>query len=179
MKHTVSLFAIAAIALQLGVAPARAEMTDDEKVAAAIAILGIAALAHNKHHYANGYKPANDVELAEFERGYRDALHGYPYWEHSRTKGYAEGYLAGDRERGNSMAHRRHAPDQKAPPMANRGCAENVARNFAVDRHHVHITRAQSPAKHEWRIEAAVGHQFMVCTMRDTGELIDLRGGRM
>lgn len=76
------------------------------------------------------------------------------------------------------MAHRRAAADQKAPHMANKGCAEIVAQNFAVGTHQVHIIKAKSPAKHEWLIEAAVGHEHMVCHMRDTGEVIDLKGGQ-
>lgn len=179
MKTFASFVTIAALGLNFAAAPVHAKMTDEEKAAAALAILGIAALAHGKHHYAGGYAPADGVETAEFERGYRDGVHGYPYWQNSQTRAYAEGYQAGDRERENSMAHRAMAPDSIAPPMANRGCAENVARNFAVGMGQVHIIKARSPAKHEWLIEAAVGHEHMVCTMRDSGELIELRGGRM
>jgi hypothetical protein len=153
-------------------------MSDDEKAAAALAILGLAVLAHNKHHYTGGYEPSNGEETAEFERGYRDGVHGYSYNEYNSTKSYAEGYQAGDKERENSMAHRQTSADQKAPPMANKGCAELVAQNFAVSTHHVHIIKAKSPAKHEWLIEAAVGHEHMVCHMRDTGEVLDLRGGQ-
>ena len=36
-----------------------------------IAILGIAALSHHKHHYKGGYHPADSDSVAEFERGYR------------------------------------------------------------------------------------------------------------
>jgi hypothetical protein len=43
----------------------------------------------------------------------------------------------------------------------------------------VHITKSQSPAKHERLIEAAAGHDHMVCTMRDTAKVIEVRGGRM
>lgn len=179
MRSTIAMITTAALCLQMSVGPARAEMSDDEKVAAAIAILGIAALAHHKHHYTGGYRPADDVETAEFERGYRDGLHGYPYWENSQTRGYVEGYQAGEKERENSQAHRRVASDQKAPPMAYSGCADIVAQNFAVSKGHVHFIKARSPQKHEWEIEASVGHEHMVCKMRDTGELIDLRGGKL
>lgn len=179
MQSTVSIVAVAAFFLQLGVVPAMAKMTHDEKAAAAIAILGIAALAHHKHHYNDGYEPSDDVETAEFERGYRDGLHGYAYWEYSQTRGYVEGYQAGQAERENSVSHRRIPTEQKAPPMAYSGCADIVAQNFAVGKNHVHFVKSRSPQKHEWEIEATVGHQHMVCTMRDTGELIDLRGGSM
>jgi hypothetical protein len=155
-------------------------MTDDQKVAAAIALLGIAALAHNKHHYDDGYAPSDGEETAEFERGYRDAVHGYSYDERNGTRSYAQGYESGMGERENSMAHRKNnAAGQKAPPMALRGCARIVAQNFAVPNQSVHFIKSRSRSKHEWEIEAAVGRQTMVCTMRDSGEVIDVRGGRI
>lgn len=61
--------------------------------------------------------------------------------------------------------------------MTNQGCARIVAQNFDADSQHVHITKARSPARHEWLIEAAVGHDYLVCRMRDTGEVLDVRGG--
>lgn len=180
MKHGLLALFAAALCLQLAAHPARAEMTDDEKAAAALAVLGIAVLAHNKHHYRDGYYPQTGEQTAEFERGYRDGVHGYAYNSFGSTVDYAEGYQAGDKERTNSMAHRQNTTAaSKAPPMAMQGCAKIVAQNFAVGTHHVHIIKSQSPSKHEWLIEAAVGHDHMVCTMRDTGEVIDLRGGRM
>ena len=179
MKKLLSTFAIAAVAAQGFATPLWADRDSDHKVAAALAILGIAALAHNQHHYKDGYTPANGEETAEFERGYRDGVHGYPYWEGNKTPSYAQGYQAGNTERENSMAHRKHAANSQAPYMANKGCAERVAGNFDVRVGQVHIIKARSPGKHEWEIEAAVGHQHMVCKMRDTGELLDLRGGKM
>lgn len=179
MKSVPAFVATVALCLQFWPQPAAAEMNDDKKAATAIAILGIAALLHHKHHYSEGYQPADSVETAEFERGYRDGLHGYPYWENSQTRGYVEGYTAGENERKNSVAHRRTPAEEKAPPMAYQGCADIVAQNFAVSRSHVHFVKARSPQKHEWQIEATVGHEHMVCTMRDTGELIDLRGGKL
>lgn len=115
MKSTVSVFVMAAFCLQLGSSPAIAKMNNEEKALAALAILGISILAHHKHHYKDGYEPVDGVETAEFERGYRDGLHGYAYWEHSQTRGYVEGYQAGETERENSVAHRRIQADQKAP----------------------------------------------------------------
>jgi hypothetical protein len=180
MKPTIALFSAAALCLQMTAPPAIAEMSDGEKAAAALAILGIAALAHNKRHYREGYAPQTGDHTAEFERGYRDGVHGYAYNSFGSTVDYAEGYQAGDKERGNSMAHRQHTTTaSKAPPMAMQGCAQIVAQNFAVSPHHVHMIKSRSPGKHQWEIEAAVGHDHMVCTMRDTGEVIEVRGGRM
>jgi hypothetical protein len=180
MKRGMLALGAAAMSLQLAGTPVRAEMSHDEKVAAALAILGIAALAHNKQHYRDGYAPQSGDHAAEFERGYRDGVHGYAYNSFGSTADYAEGYQAGDKERGNSMAHRQNTTAaNKAPPMAMQGCAKIVAQNFAVSTHHVHIIKSRSPGKHQWEIEAAVGHDHMVCTMRDTGEVIEVRGGRM
>jgi hypothetical protein len=66
-----------------------------------------------------------------------------------------------------------------APPMAIQGCARIVAQNFAVSSHHVPMVHARSPETHRWLIEAKVGHQPMVCTMRDSGDVIEVRGGRL
>jgi hypothetical protein len=179
MNKLTSALAVAIIALQTSVVPVMADTESDQAAAAAIAILGIAALAHNKHHYKDGYAPKGGEETAEFERGYRDGLHGYPYWENSQTRGYVQGFQAGENERNNSVAHRRQPANEKAPPMAYKGCAEIVAQNFAVGKNHVHFIKARSPGKHQWEIEAAVGHEHMVCKMRDSGEVIELRGGRL
>jgi hypothetical protein len=180
MKRLVSVLAAVALSLSMVASPAAAKMSDKDKAAAAaaaIAILGIAALAHGDHHYTGGYEPEDGDATSEFERGYRDGVHGYAYNEYRSTRDYAQGYQAGDRERENSMAHRQIPADSRAPAMASKGCAQIVAQNFGVSTHHVHITKARSPAKHEWLIEAAVGHDYMVCQMRDTGEVIDVRGG--
>jgi hypothetical protein len=180
MKRSILLLCSAAMLLNIVSTPARAEMTNEQKAAAAIAILGIAALAHNKTHYQQGYAPTDGEQTAEFERGYRDAVHGYTYDERNGTRDYASGYEAGTAERENAVAHRKNnATGQKAPPMALQGCAEIVAQNFAVDTENVHFIKQRSPGKHEWEIEAAVGHQHMVCKMRDSGEVIELRGGRL
>ena len=180
MKRLVAILTAIALSLSMIATPAAAKMSDKDKAAAAaaaIAILGIAALAHGQHHYTGGYEPETGEATAEFERGYRDGVHGYAYNEYRSTTDYAQGYQAGDRERENSMAHRQISADSRAPAMASQGCAKIVAQNFGVSAHQVHITKSRSPAKHEWLIEAAVGHDYMVCTMRDTGEVIEVRGG--
>jgi hypothetical protein len=63
--------------------------------------------------------------------------------------------------------------------MAVKGCANLLATNFAVGTHAIHIIKARSPGKHQWEIKASVGHEHMVCTMRDTGEVISARGSRL
>jgi len=178
MKNIILSLGTAALCLQLSAAPAAAKMSHDEKVAAAAALLGLAVILHNKHHYKDGYAPADGQGAAGFESCYRDGLHGFAYTESSRD--CAQGWQAGNAEREKGMAHRQTASaSEKAPPMALKGCAALLATNFAVGTHQVHIIKSRSPGKHEWEIEASVGHEHMVCTMRDTGEVISARGGRL
>lgn len=177
MKFPFLMLGTAALCLNLAVVPATAEMSHDEKVAAAAALLGLAAILHNKHHYKDGYAPASGSHAADFESCYRDGLHGYAYTESS--KDCAEGWQAGTAERESGRAHREVASNDKAPAMALKGCAQIMAQNFAVGTHAVHFVKSRSPSKHEWEIEAKVGHEHMVCKMRDSGEVIELRGGRM
>lgn len=54
MKPAFIWAATTALCLQLSAAPAAAEMSHDQKVAAAAALLGIVAVLHNKHHYKGG-----------------------------------------------------------------------------------------------------------------------------
>jgi hypothetical protein len=159
-------------------ASGNAKATTGEKAAAALAILGIAALAHHNKHYEKDYEPAGGNETAEFERGYRDGVHGYDYNSNNSTKDYAQGYQAGDKERGNSTAYRQwDAAKEKAPQAAVKGCAKIVAQNFAVDWHQVHIVKSQPEVGSTWLVDAAVGHDHMVCKMTDSGEVLDVRGG--
>lgn len=80
-------------------------MSDGAKVAvAAAAILGIAALAHHAHQHDDGEHDNDARHEAEYERGYRDALHGYPAEADSGT--YSDGYGAGLRERSTQVPWR-------------------------------------------------------------------------
>ncbi|MBD9367092.1 hypothetical protein [Xanthomonas sp. XNM01] len=73
-------------------------MSDGAKAAvAAAAILGIAALAHKSHHHDDGDHHDDARHEAEYERGYRDALHGYR--ADTDHGAYSDGYGAGLRER--------------------------------------------------------------------------------
>lgn len=176
MKRSLLALGAAAMCLQLAAAPALAEMSSDEKAAAALAILGIALLAHNKHHYQGGYAPATGQSTADFETCYRQGLHGYGYTESSRD--CAQGWQAGNAERENSVAHHASAGSAKPPRAAVNGCAGIVAQNFAVGLRDVHITKWRPETNSTWMIEAAVGHQYMVCRMDESGHVMDLRGGQ-
>ncbi len=111
-------------------------------------------------------------EMAEFERGYRDGVHGYPYWEQNRTRDTPKAIRPANSERtfdGPSPAASGEGTDRGLSGLRPDRGAELCCRP-----HQVHFTKARSPGKHEWLIEAAVGRQYMTCKMRDTGELIDL-----
>lgn len=73
----------------------------DAKAAAAIgaaAILAVAVLAHKSHHHDDKEHSDSAREEADYERGYRDALHGYAS-EEGANGAYSDGYGAGLRER--------------------------------------------------------------------------------
>jgi len=177
MKKTLSILLSAALALNLTAAPSRAEMSDGEKAAAALAVIGITALALKNSKDNKGFKPANAREREEYDRGYRDGQEGLRYWPNARTRAYGIGYQEGQKNRDKYADEDRYG--NGAPERANSGCAQIVARNFAVSPRRVELLRARSLSRHKWLIEAAVGRDHMVCTMRDNGEVLDLRGGRM
>lgn len=178
MKRAFLPLGIAAMCPQRVATPVAAQMSHDEKVGAAAALLGIAVLLHNKHHYKGGYSPATGTYAADFESCYPDGLHGTPFSESARD--CAEGWQAGKADRETSAAHRQNTgAAQKAPPITVKGCAALLATNFAVGTQSVHLIKARSPSKHQWQIEASVGHEHTVCIMRDPGQVIPARSGRL
>lgn len=71
-------------------------------VVAGAAILG-AILSHKSHH-TDG-KDYNDQQTQEFERGYKDGLHGGSYHNYNRDEAYSHGYEAGTNEREANLSH--------------------------------------------------------------------------
>jgi hypothetical protein len=181
MKHGLFALAAAAMCLQLAGIPVHAEMSSDEKAAAAIAILGIAALAHNKHHYREGYAPQTGDHTAEFERGYRDGMHGYSYNTNGSTVDYAEGYQAGDKERSNSMAHRQNSASGVRVPKAAMDACFNDAVNgvFQTNPHNVHVIKAAQEGSDNFYIELASGHKHVVCSVNSRGEIFNTEYRRL
>ena len=153
----------------------------DEDIAGAIALIGIAALAHNEHHYHDGWAPSGAQETADFERGYRDGLHNAAYNSRSSARAYGEGYSAGMKERENALSASQHQQSEgpNVPAQAMQGCAKVVGTNFAVSAHHVHITRTVQRGPGDYLVEASVGHKYMTCVMGDGGQVVDVTGGRM
>lgn len=180
MKIAIVLATVATLGLQVPATAARADTESDEAAAAAIAILGVAALLHNKTHYSTGYAPSNANATAAFERGYRDGLYGHSYDQRHGGQDYSEGYQAGTVERENGSTYR-HNPqkvtDNGVPHAASKACVKLVAQNFGISAHNVHIVNSYQKATHQFVIETAVGRQHMTCTARDNGDILDLRGG--
>lgn len=65
-------------------------------IAAGALILG-ALLTSKSHHKED--KEYDETQTAEFDRGYRDGLHGAPYYNDSRSDAYSHGYTQGNDER--------------------------------------------------------------------------------
>lgn len=81
-------------------------MSDGAKVAlGAAALLGVAMLAHRSHERDEA-KHANEQQVAEYERGYRDGLYHQPYHDYSRSQSYVDGYHAGQQKRAAETSYR-------------------------------------------------------------------------
>lgn len=65
----------------------------------AVALLGIAALAHRSHDHDDNQHYADHRREADYERGYRDGLYSHSYDRHDATSDYSRGYSAGVEQR--------------------------------------------------------------------------------
>ncbi|MCL4186711.1 MAG: hypothetical protein KJZ85_03820 [Rhodobacteraceae bacterium] len=178
MKTARTLAASLAIALGTAAGPVAAG-PDAEAIAGALTLLGIAALSHNEHHYRDGQGPSDAKSTADFERGYRDALHGHDYDASRASAAYSQGYDAGHQERANRTPHRGRTEAQEVPSFALASCADIVAGNHNVDVHHVHVTRTVVRGPNDYLVETAVGHKYMTCAMGDNGRVADVWAGRI
>lgn len=167
------------VALTMSTAPVRA---DDEAaaIAGAIAIIGLAALAHNKNHYQEGYRPNGENETAAFERGYRDGLHNEPYDSRHSSTAYGQGFDAGQKERSNRLAHKqRDIAGVKVPAAAAQSCVNEASSSWGVGRHDVHIVNAGQEGADNFYIELASGHRHVICGSNSQGQVFNFRNGRM
>lgn len=100
----------------------------------ALVLLCAAALAHKEHHCREGQAAGGAEQTAEFERGYRDGLHGYEYNPAGSSAAYGNAHDAGHVERANRATHRTQARSKgpNVPKQALQGCAKAVAANFGV-----------------------------------------------
>lgn len=180
MKTVTKLALSAALAFQIAGAPARANDDAAKVIAGAIAVLGVAALAHNQNHYHDGYKPADSDATARFERGYRDGLHNEPYSSNHNSIDYANGYDAGQKERQNRLAYKtRNIKGTIVPAVAVKNCVQDAASSMSVGTHDVHVIKAGQEGADNFYIELASGHRHFVCAVNSEGQIFDTRYGTL
>jgi hypothetical protein len=180
VKKLCATLASASLCLSFSVQTAAA-LSDEEKAAlGAAAVLGIAALAHNKNHYRDGYQPNGAEETAEFERGYRDGLHNEPFDPYRSSTAFAQGYDAGHKERANRLAHKSsNVAGIKVPQAALSSCVSDAAAAMNVGGQDVHVIKAGQEGSDNYYIEVAAGHKHLVCSVNSKGQIFDTRYGRL
>ncbi|WP_343115852.1 hypothetical protein [Ostreiculturibacter nitratireducens] len=181
MKFVFSGIAAASAVLALSVAPVRAKPSE-EQIAGAIALLGIAALAHHEGHYRGGWSPTSEAETADFERGYRDGLHNERYDTRWDTRAYSEGYDAGQKERSHRLSHsgnRSRGDHVDAPTLAVRGCVGEASAQWGRDPRDIHATRSRQMGSNDFYIEVGAGHHHGVCEVGATGNIYQFQNGRL
>jgi hypothetical protein len=177
MKNGLTAAVAAAVLMSVSGGPALA-LSDEEK--AAIAILGVAALAHNANHYRDDYRPTKAADIADFERGYRDGLHNDYFDPHRSTTAYAQGYDAGHKERANSLSHKAsNVAGTKVPYAALESCVNDAASSMGVGTGQVHAVKAGQEGADNFYIELAAGHRHFVCAVNSKGQIFDTRFGRL
>ncbi|TCO68286.1 hypothetical protein [Rhodovulum euryhalinum] len=180
MKKLCATLASASLCLSLST-PVRASDDSDKAAAAALALLGIAALAHHKDHYRDGYQPSGAEETAQFEMGYRDGLHNEPYASNYPTSAYMNGYDAGHRERSHSLAHRSsNVAGVKVPQAAMNSCFNDAVKGvFQTSPGNVHVIKAAQEGADNFYIELAHGHKHVVCTVNSAGQIFNTEYRRL
>lgn len=180
MKNILAATSALAVCLSLSGHAAFALSEDEKNALGAIAILGLAALAHNKNHYHERYQPADSNATARFERGYRDGLHNEPYASRHSNYDYGQGYDAGQKERNNRLAHKqRNIQGTKVPVAALRSCRNEAAASWGVGKHDVHVINAGQEGSDNYYIEFASGHRHVICGTNSSGQVFNLRNGRL
>lgn len=180
MKTVSASLASSVLVVSLVTAPVRA---DDKagKVAGALVLLGAAALLHHKGHYRENYAPANDLETAQFENGYRDGLHNERFDPYTSTTAYAQGYDAGQRERANSLAYKRNnTAGVKVPKAAMDACFTDAVKGvFQTSEGNVHVIKAAQEGADNFYIELAYGHKHVVCSVNSKGKIFNTEYRRL
>lgn len=180
MKIGLATALVVAVVLQAWSGAASAD-SDKAKVAlAAAAILGVAALAHHEKHYKDDYEPKDAPETADFERGYRDGLHNEPFDPERSSTAFAQGYDAGQKERGNSLAYKSsNVAGTQVPRAALDSCVNDAASAMSVSPHQIHAVAAGQEGADNFYIEVAAGHSHLVCSVNSRGEIFDTRYGQL
>lgn len=70
------------------------------------AILGAALLSHKSGNHNDGAHLSDQQAEAEYERGYRDGIHGEDYHNYNRNDAYSSGYQSGVDQRHTETSYR-------------------------------------------------------------------------
>jgi len=73
---------------------------------AAAALAGVAVLAHKSHENDKDRAAQSPQDVAEFERGYRDALYNQGYHNYNNRPDYSNGYNKGSEKRSTETSYR-------------------------------------------------------------------------
>jgi hypothetical protein len=181
MKKAFMAATAVALALQVGSGPVLASDNGDKAAVAALAILGIAALAHHKDHYREGYQPNGGSETADFERGYRDGLYNEPFDPQRSSTAFAQGYDAGQKERANGLAHKNNSvAGVKVPQAAINACFDDAVKGvFQTSPGNVHLIKAAQEGSDTFYIDLAHGHKHVVCTVNSAGQIFNTEYRRL
>ena len=155
---------------------------DREAVAGVIAgaaiLLGAAALAHHHHNHRDGNHLSDAEAEAEYERGYKDGLHGAAYDTDAPAEAYGPGYDAGVQERSHHVAHNRPhewAPDRHAAPrLALRGCIGEASAFWGISPRDISAVKSGpggSQASKSFMVEVAAGYRHGICDMKPDGTI--------
>lgn len=184
MKRTALAATTALIVMSSLPAPTRASENSDKAALAALAILGIAAFAHNEDHYRDGQALQTGQEKADFERGYRDGLHNEPYDSARSSAAYGAGYDAGHKERANRLAYKQHDAERGAPNLAMRSCVGEASARWNRNPRDIHVVASamgsfSQAGGQEYRVEVATGHRHAVCNVNAEGTVFGIEKGRL
>lgn len=182
MKNGITIASALALCLSMAGQPAAANSDDAKKIAGALAILGVAALLHDKHHYHDGYQPQTDRDLANYERGFRDGLHNNRYDTRWGSPSYSHGFSAGQHERQARLSHhdnRQHGYNAALPHPALVKCVGAASNAWNVSSRDVHATRVQKVASQDIYVELVAGRHVGVCEVSPGGDLYQFRNGRL
>jgi hypothetical protein len=73
---------------------------------AAAALAGVAVLAHKSHESQKDRAAQSPQDVADFERGYRDALYNQGYHNYNNRPDYSDGYSKGSEKRAAETGYR-------------------------------------------------------------------------
>jgi len=149
----------------------------------AAVILGVAALAHNKHNHKNGKHLSEERAEADYDRGYNDALYSSHYDTRGASDAYTSGYDAGEYERNNRVTHNRHHRDENghggAPSLARRACVGEAADRWDIRPREIHAVKARKVGNDDYLVEVASGYQHASCEVSGDGEIYLLKQGKI